>query len=198
MLRLPRLQRLQFARPVTVRRMLFHTKPGSRLLQEATIKQTASSSSGGAKQEAPKKGIKYLMTKYGYSALGVYLAISFVDLPLSFLLVHSMGQERITEMQNSVKRFLGFSTEPEEVVVLETETPLASESDKEVEVGGWKSYFNPTLLTEFGLAYALHKSLIFIRVPLTAAITPKLVKQLQQWGFNIGKRAVKTVTAAPK
>ena len=37
------------------------------------------------------------------------------------------------------------------------------------------------------LAYAIHKSLIFIRVPLTAAITPKVVKTLRQWGWDIVK-----------
>ena len=38
------------------------------------------------------------------------------------------------------------------------------------------------------LAYAVHKSFIFIRVPLTAAILPKVVKVLRSWGWNIGKR----------
>jgi hypothetical protein len=37
------------------------------------------------------------------------------------------------------------------------------------------------------LAYALHKSFIFIRVPITAAITPKVVRTLRGWGWNIGK-----------
>jgi N-terminal acetyltransferase 2 len=37
------------------------------------------------------------------------------------------------------------------------------------------------------LAYAIHKSFIFLRVPLTAAVTPKVVKTLRSWGWNIGK-----------
>jgi hypothetical protein len=37
------------------------------------------------------------------------------------------------------------------------------------------------------LAYAIHKSFIFLRVPLTAAVTPKVVKTLRSWGWSIGK-----------
>ncbi|KAK8120736.1 peptide alpha-N-acetyltransferase [Apiospora kogelbergensis] len=49
-----------------------------------------------------------------------------------------------------------------------------------------------SLGTQLALAYAIHKSFIFIRVPLTAAVTPKVVKVLRSWGWNIGKRASKT------
>jgi hypothetical protein len=44
------------------------------------------------------------------------------------------------------------------------------------------------LATQLALAYAIHKSFIFIRVPLTAAVTPKAVKVLRSWGWNIGKK----------
>jgi len=46
---------------------------------------------------------------------------------------------------------------------------------------------NASLWTQLALAYAVHKSFIFIRVPLTAAILPKVVKTLRSWGWNIGK-----------
>lgn len=45
--------------------------------------------------------------------------------------------------------------------------------------------------TQLALAYAIHKSFIFVRVPLTAAITPRVVKTLRGWGWNIGKRRPK-------
>lgn len=41
--------------------------------------------------------------------------------------------------------------------------------------------------TQLALAYAIHKSFIFVRVPLTVAMTPKIVKTLRGWGWNIGK-----------
>jgi N-terminal acetyltransferase 2 len=47
------------------------------------------------------------------------------------------------------------------------------------------------LWTQLALAYAIHKSFIFIRVPLTAAILPKVVKTLRGWGWDIGKRKPK-------
>lgn len=46
--------------------------------------------------------------------------------------------------------------------------------------------------TQLALAYAIHKSFIFLRVPLTAAVTPKVVKTLRRWGWDIGKRKPKT------
>jgi hypothetical protein len=46
--------------------------------------------------------------------------------------------------------------------------------------------------TQLALAYAIHKSFIFIRVPVTAAITPKVVKTLRSWGWDIGKKKPKT------
>ena len=42
--------------------------------------------------------------------------------------------------------------------------------------------------TQLALAYAIHKSFIFLRVPLAAAVTPKVVKVLRGWGWKIGKR----------
>lgn len=48
------------------------------------------------------------------------------------------------------------------------------------------------------LAYAIHKSFIFVRVPLTAAVTPKIVKTLRGWGWNIGRPTRKAKSAAAK
>ncbi|KAJ3501653.1 hypothetical protein NM208_g16894 [Fusarium decemcellulare] len=45
------------------------------------------------------------------------------------------------------------------------------------------------LATQLALAYAIHKSFIFLRVPLTAAVTPKVVKVLRSWGWKIGKKS---------
>ncbi|KIV88358.1 hypothetical protein PV10_08049 [Exophiala mesophila] len=63
----------------------------------------------------------------------------------------------------------------------------------EVEDHGYKaaqaanSGANASIWTQLALAYAIHKSFIFIRVPLTVSITPKVVKTLRGWGWNIGK-----------
>lgn len=52
--------------------------------------------------------------------------------------------------------------------------------------------------TQLALAYAIHKSFIFLRVPLTAAVTPKVVKVLRGWGWQIGKRTSKAAKEAVK
>lgn len=54
------------------------------------------------------------------------------------------------------------------------------------------------LATQLALAYAIHKSFIFIRIPLTAAVTPKVVKVLRSWGWQIGKRKPKTPKTSTK
>lgn len=45
--------------------------------------------------------------------------------------------------------------------------------------------------TQLLLAYGVHKSLMIFRIPLTAAVTPKIVKTLRGWGYNIGPRVKK-------
>ncbi|KAL9100537.1 MAG: hypothetical protein Q9163_004094 [Psora crenata] len=51
---------------------------------------------------------------------------------------------------------------------------------------------NASIWTQLALAYAIHKSFIFIRIPLTVSVTPKVVKVLRGWGWDIGKRRPKT------
>jgi hypothetical protein len=160
----------------------------SRLMHTTrTLRNQATGSSSGSSATKEKPTIKQLIRKYGYSALGVYLAISSVDLPLSFLFVHSMGQEQILAWENSVRQYFGY--EPK-VITPPTTSTAESVADNNM-FAAVSAWLGPTFWTEFGIAYALHKSLIFIRVPLTAAATPAVVKLLQKWGFNIGKKVAK-------
>ena len=55
---------------------------------------------------------------------------------------------------------------------------------------------SPGIWTQLALAYAIHKSFIFMRVPLAAAVTPKVVKTLRGWGWDIGKRTPKRVASS--
>lgn len=49
-----------------------------------------------------------------------------------------------------------------------------------------------SLWTEAVIAYGIHKALfIFIRVPITVAVTPAIVKGLVKRGWKIGPAAVK-------
>ncbi|TVY88763.1 putative N-terminal acetyltransferase [Lachnellula willkommii] len=71
-----------------------------------------------------------------------------------------------------------------------------------VEMAGWgveeaeeKNKMDASLATQLALAYAIHKSFIFIRVPIAVAVTPKVVKVLRGWGWDIGKRTTKEAKA---
>ncbi len=74
-------------------------------------------------------------------------------------------------------------------LLIECLIPFPSVSGRQTET------WNLGLATQLALAYAIHKTFIFIRVPLTAAITPKVVKVLRGWGWDIGKRTTKEAKA---
>ncbi|KAH6609681.1 hypothetical protein Trco_003027 [Trichoderma cornu-damae] len=161
----------------------------------------------GAKENLSlSERFKKLSREYGWSAVGVYFALSVLDFPFCFLLVRVVGTERIGQVEHyvvsAVSKFI-----PESVRTRwnEYRTSLKNEEDKhlgsneigdEVEVVGWgveqaqeRNKEEASLATQLALAYAIHKSFIFVRVPLTAAVTPKVVKVLRGWGWNIGKRS---------
>ncbi|KAK1971741.1 hypothetical protein LY78DRAFT_567343, partial [Colletotrichum sublineola] len=80
----------------------------------------------------------------------------------------------------------------------ETEQLGSDDISEAVEMAGWgveeaerRNKAEASLGTQLALAYAIHKSFIFLRVPLTAAVTPKVVKVLRSWGWQIGKRRSK-------
>ncbi|KAH3684878.1 hypothetical protein WICPIJ_004156 [Wickerhamomyces pijperi] len=180
------------------------------------------SSSSSSSTKKKQTGIKALMAQYGYSALGVYLAISCIDFPISFLIVHQVGAEKVKQVQHdvfaTVKSWFGIyqqqQQQQQEVehttdsgvdtndhfqlnVKHEPDSELDSESIKP-EQTLWESIYSSPLFTEVIVAYALHKSLVFIRVPLTAAITPPLVAKLRSMGYQIGKKEIATFASKAK
>ncbi|EGX96284.1 hypothetical protein CCM_00940 [Cordyceps militaris CM01] len=150
--------------------------------------------------------LKKLFKDYGKSAIGVYLALSVLDFPFCFLLVRIVGTDTIGKIEHAVVSTVS-SFIPESIrqkwrgywqSVKKTETDTLGNGDvsETVEMMGWgvekaQEHHNETasLGTQLALAYAIHKSFIFLRVPLTAALTPKIVKKLRSWGWNIGKKA---------
>lgn len=158
------------------------------------------------KSGAPKpkeKGLKALVKEYGYSALGVYLGLSCIDLPICYLIVHSMGKDEIEVYENKAKQFFGFGMLEEELKKKQEIDRIHEESEATPDVTakkeeGSKSILSQFSWTEFAIAYGLHKSLIFIRVPITAAITPGIVKVLRGWGFKIGSDKLSTTAAIAK
>lgn len=145
--------------------------------------------------KAPSKptGIKALVKEYGYSALGVYLFLSMLDLPVCYLVVHSLGKEQIEVYENQVKQYFGYGKSDAELEHEQAEDRVSSPEEEKKGMFSWFSW------TEFALAYGIHKSVfIFVRVPLTAALTPLIVKLLRSWGFKIGSDRLATTAAIAK
>lgn len=150
--------------------------------------------STSAKEQA--KGIKALVKEYGYSALGVYLFLSALDLPVCYLLVHSLGREQIEVYENKVKQYFGYGKTDAELQRMQEIKLIEEHAEAVPQEEGLFSWF---LWTEFAIAYGIHKSVfIFVRVPLTAALTPSIVKLLRGWGFKIGLDKLATTASIAK
>jgi len=147
--------------------------------------------------------------------LGVYLLLSALDFPFCYLLVRYLGTDRIGEWEHiivsNVKMIIPESVKStwhewrDSVKQAEHEAFGDEEISDHVEMVGWgveeadaKNKRDASLATQLALAYAIHKSFIFIRVPITAAVTPKVVKILRSWGWDIGKRTTKAAKAAKR
>ncbi|KAI4090329.1 MAG: hypothetical protein LQ339_008386 [Xanthoria mediterranea] len=160
--------------------------------------------------------LRKLSREYGWSALGVYLALSALDFPFCFLAVRLVGTERIGYWESVIVegfwKIIGFiypfDSGPEAQSIgpkVERYGTVIANKD-EVGVPGYDHGVNEaeernksedaSLWTQLALAYAIHKSFIFIRVPLTAAVTPKVVKVLRGWGWDIGKRRPKGIKSS--
>ncbi|KAK3325201.1 hypothetical protein B0H66DRAFT_113901 [Apodospora peruviana] len=181
-----------------------------------TSKARRSQQQSGSKPAAEPESLsvsgrlKKLSREYGWAAVGVYLALSALDLPFCFLLVRIVGTDKIAEVEHivvsNVKKIIPESIknwwhEYRHALKENAKQQMGSDSEvvQDVEMAGWgvkeaeerTQQEGASLATQFAFAYAIHKSFIFVRVPLTAALLPKVVKVLRSWGYNIGKRRPK-------
>ncbi|KIX04702.1 uncharacterized protein Z518_05572 [Rhinocladiella mackenziei CBS 650.93] len=167
--------------------------------------------------------LKRLSKEYGWTAVGVYFALSALDFPFCFLAVKLLGTDRIGHWEHvilsHIKELLKWPLpkEAKEQVdgasgqlkdgpeIEEGATKRVLEEPNEtyaVQDHGYKEAEaanrgdNASIWTQLALAYAVHKSFIFLRVPLTAAVLPKVVKTLRSWGWNIGRTSSKKAVTA--
>ncbi|KAJ4338648.1 DUF1279 super [Didymella glomerata] len=155
--------------------------------------------------------LKALSKEYGWAALGVYLGLSALDFPFCFMAVRLLGTDRIGHYEEVVKdAFWNLvrlvipeagtlsaekraQEETAEATLREGGIDLDPSLDAdEIAAVRARNGGDASIWTQLGLAYLVHKSLIFFRVPLTAAVLPKVVKTLRKWGYNIGKKKPKT------
>ncbi|RAL16551.1 uncharacterized protein BO97DRAFT_402942 [Aspergillus homomorphus CBS 101889] len=168
--------------------------------QPATFRRLFQSSRARHASQAQRPGtslsqrLRNLSKEYGWSALWVYLLLSAMDFPICFAAVRLLGVERIGHYEHVIVEYVKEAVDAvwprKQGANADSELNKSVTTQKETEEPAAEaqgSGENASLWTQLALAYAIHKSLIFIRVPLTAAITPKVVKALRQWGYDIVK-----------
>ncbi|KAJ5635413.1 uncharacterized protein N7484_008726 [Penicillium longicatenatum] len=177
-------------------RVMPRSRPGLRSVQlprQRTNRRFNSGSSSNASEPSKEGGsvsqrLRKLSREYGWAALGVYLTLSALDFPICFAAVRLLGPERIGHYEHVVVQSVK-NTFPS----IWPETKTEGEEDGSLVQTEASKYEEASIWTQLALAYAIHKSVfIFVRVPLTAAVTPKVVQVLRSWGYNIGKRRPKT------
>ncbi|MCJ1375233.1 hypothetical protein MMC20_006467 [Loxospora ochrophaea] len=170
-----------------------------------SLAQQSTTSTSPTPPTSLSQRLRALSREYGWSALGVYLLLSALDFPFCFVAVRWLGTERIGRWEAQVMGYVwsavrwgrgalglenqapieGKQTEEYAVVVDEADVHGVGEAERANKGEG------ASIWTQLALAYAIHKSFIFVRVPLTAAVLPKVVKVLRGWGWSIGKRKPK-------
>ncbi|ORX92125.1 hypothetical protein K493DRAFT_316797 [Basidiobolus meristosporus CBS 931.73] len=125
-----------------------------------------------ASEKKPSK-LKELITKYGKTATVAYLGISAIDLALTFWLVSVGGEGFVSSLENWLLENFGNW----KFVKKEVEDEILSTEEKQSGA--------PSLTSTFLVAYSIHKLLMPIRVPITAAVTPSLARKFQQLGWTI-------------
>ncbi|CRL19008.1 unnamed protein product [Penicillium camemberti] len=151
---------------------------------------SGSGSGAGASEKASlSQRLKKLSREYGWAALGVYLGLSALDFPFCFAAVRLLGVERIGYYEHVV---IGFVKDKLKTVWPQTQSPETEDGQGQLAQAEERNQEEASIWTQLVFAYAIHKSFIFIRVPLTAAVTPKVVKILRRWGWDIGKRKPKS------
>ncbi|TVY83818.1 putative N-terminal acetyltransferase [Lachnellula suecica] len=202
-------QRLRFLHNSRARRNGKPTSP------DPTPNLNSPKGSGPAAEAEPQTlgaKMRRLSREYGWSAVGVYFLLSLADFPFCFLFVRTLGTDRIGEWEHivvsNIKKVIPDSVKQTwnewraSMKKTEHEVTGSETASEHVEMVGWgveeaeeKNKKNASLATQLALAYAIHKSFIFIRVPIAVAVTPKVVRVLRGWGWDIGKRTTKEAKA---
>lgn len=198
-----RLRSQTFTTPASLQNVL---RRGFRFSARRLDKETV------AKAEQPKKGLKeqlnLLIKVYGWVTVGVYLGLSAADFPFCFLFVRAVGTEAIGKVEHSISTFVkDIIPEPVKNAWHSVWSSIKKAEAKafgdggditgKMEMATWgvekaekANTSAASLTTQLALAYAIHKSFIFIRVPLAAWLTPKVAKWLRARGWKVGKKAV--------
>ena len=120
--------------------------------------------------------LKHLIKSYGWYALGVYFLISTIDFSVAFVGVNLIGAEHVSRAVASAKESVH--------AILNSRPPEPGREGMDKAVAQSQPGGQEGLYAMIVLAYAIHKTVFMpIRVGLTIAFTPRLVKWLKSRGW---------------
>jgi N-terminal acetyltransferase 2 len=117
--------------------------------------------------------LRILFKKYRWPALTIYFGLSVLDFGVAFIGVRAFGTERIGRYEKIILKKL------EDTFGWKTKGTPSEHTDGNLSE-------TASIWTEIALAYTIHKTLFaLIRVPLTVAITPSLVKWFHRKEYGV-------------
>ncbi|KAI8973369.1 hypothetical protein BDF20DRAFT_823723 [Mycotypha africana] len=136
-----------------------------------------------AETKKPSK-MKTLTKKYGAVGIIVYVAIGCIDLGITLGVIQLVGLDKVKALERAVldtlfraKDKFGSNTN----ATASNETALDSMVEKRKEKDDNST---PSFASIFILAYGIHKTLLLpVRLGITAAITPAVVRKIHQLGW---------------
>lgn len=134
-----------------------------------------------AKLESVKKAepkvskLKELSKKYGAVGILVYLGVGFVDLGVTLGIIQFAGLEKVKALEEGALDIIRSTGEKIGFVKTKAIESSAEPSNKDED---------PSFASVFILAYGIHKTLLLpVRLGITAAITPAVVRKMHQLGW---------------
>lgn len=160
--------------------MRYYTSPTT---QQETSKISSLASSPeiiqAAKAEPKESKLKGLAKKYGVVGVLVYLGVGVVDLGVTFGIIQVAGLDKVKALEKGV---LDVMYNTGEKFGMKKKQPALIESDSHVVLNNEQD--TPSLASVFLLAYGIHKTLLLpVRLGITTAITPAIVRKLHQMGW---------------
>ena len=120
-----------------------------------------------------KPSLKQLMSKYGRVAFIVYMGISTLDLGLCYVLVDRGGDDFVHRIESWISTYITHRQFHLESAQEEQATDMQSETKKK----------KPSVMATLAVAYALHKMLLPVRLPIAAAFTPSAARWATRHGW---------------
>lgn len=159
-----------------------------------------------SKTASTMQRLRFMMKRYGWWAVGIYLVVGTVDLSIAMVIVHSLGGEYVKELEHRARDWLGLDKKaPETTETAEKEARSAAkeayESTKPHDAAPdeREESLYGQLVAEFVIAYGIHKTLFLLpRAAITLAITPKCVRWLVRRGWARRKGEAVVVPERPR